>query len=60
MRRHELSFEKEERLSRLSELPEWLEGLGAGITGDAVVQALAWNLFAVAFDPPNEPAAAAR
>jgi len=55
-----LSFEKEERLSRLSELPEWLEGLGAGITGDAVVQALAWNLFAVAFDPPNEPAAAAR
>lgn len=46
MRRGELSFEEEERFSRLSELPELLEGLGVGISGDSVMQALAWNLFA--------------
>lgn len=60
MRRGELSFEEEERFSRLSELPELLEGLGVGISGDSVMQALAWNLFAGAFDPPDEPAAPAR
>ena len=36
MRRGELSFEEEERFSRLCELPELLEGLGVGISGDSV------------------------
>lgn len=60
MRRHELSFEEEERFSRLSGLPELLEGLGVGISGDPVMEALGWNLFAGAFDPPDKPAAPAR
>jgi hypothetical protein len=50
-----LSFEEEERFSRLSELPELLEGLGVGISGDSVMEAFAWNLFAGAFDPPDKP-----
>jgi hypothetical protein len=60
VRRHELSFEEEERFSRLSGLPEMLEGLGVGISGDPVMEALGWNLFAGAFDPPDKPAAPAR
>ena len=60
MRRHELSFEEEERFSRLSELPELLERLGVGISGDSVMEALGWTLFAGAFDPPDKPAAPAR
>ncbi len=60
MRRGELSFQEEERFSRLSELPEMLEGLGVGISVASVMEALARNLFAGAFDPPDKAAAPAR
>lgn len=60
MQRRELSFTEEERFSRLSELPELLESLDVGIPGEAIMQALTWNLFAGAFDPPDEPAAPTR
>jgi len=60
VQRRELSFTEEERFSRLSELPELLESLDVGIPGDAIMQALTWNLFAGAFDPPDEPAAPKR
>jgi len=55
-----LSFAEEERFFRLSELPEDLQRMEPDFPGDKVLQALAWNLFAGAFDPPEGPAAPPR
>jgi len=51
-----LSFDEEERFFRLSELPEDLQRMDQDVLGDTFLQALAWNLFAGAFDPPEGPA----